>query len=168
MLHLADVKTLFDYNYWATRRILGYAAELAPEQFTAESGVYRASPRAVLAHMLGAERLWLMRWETGTSNILLRAEDITDVEHLRSLWAEQERAMRAFLETLDDAVLVRPVRFERRGAVVAYPLWQLMFQLINHATHHRSEVAAMLTAYGHSPGDLDFFLFVQPLSEGLS
>jgi uncharacterized damage-inducible protein DinB len=35
----------------------------------------------------------------------------------------------------------------------------MMLHVANHGTLHRSEVAAMLTSYGHSPGDLDFLFY---------
>ena len=41
-----------------------------------------------------------------------------------------------------------------------YPLWQQMIHLVNHTTQHRSEVAAVLTRLGRSPGWLDFLLYV--------
>ena len=38
--------------------------------------------------------------------------------------------------------------------------WQTIMHVVNDLTHHRSEAAAMLTGFGHSPGELDFDLFV--------
>lgn len=159
-MNMAAITMLFDYNYWATRRILEQAAHLTPEQFVTVPNAHTNSLRGTFAHTLGSERLWRARWETGTSSISVSADDFPTVETLRSRWAEEERALRAYLTTLDDAALVGPVRFERRGAVVSYTLWHLMIQLVNHGTHHRSEAAALLTTYGQSPGDLDFFVFV--------
>ena len=159
---MSDIRTLFDYNYWATGRILEQTARLTPDQFVAAPDAGATSLRNTLAHMLGAERLWRTRWEQGVSSSTLAPDDFPTVEALRLAWAEEERALRAYLATLDDNALARPARFERRGVVVSYTLWHLMMQLINHGTQHRSEAAVLLTAYGHSPGDLDFFYFVQP------
>ena len=39
-------------------------------------------------------------------------------------------------------------------------LWHVMAHVVNHGTQHRAEVAALLTEFGHSPGDMDLVLFV--------
>ena len=38
-------------------------------------------------------------------------------------------------------------------------MWQALLHVFNHGTQHRSEVAALLTAAGRSPGDLDLIDF---------
>ena len=38
-------------------------------------------------------------------------------------------------------------------------LWQVLVHVVNHGTQHRAECAALLTGFGHSPGDMDMSLF---------
>lgn len=158
-MNLATVRTLFDYSAWATDRILARVEQLTPAQFTTAPSDTLPSVRQMLAHMLGAETLWLTRLRTGESAIRVEAADFPDPAALRRAFAEQRAAIGAFLDTLSDERLAQPVRFERRGATLELLLWQVLFQLVNHGTQHRSEVAAILTEYGHSPGDLDFLFY---------
>ena len=158
-MDLATVRTLFSFSTWATDRILAQVEQLTPEQFTSAPSETMPSVRQILAHMLGAETLWLTRLRTGESAIRIEAADFPDPAALRQAISEQRTAMGAFLDTLSDERLAQSVRFERRGTTLELLLWQIFFQLVNHGTQHRSEIAAILTEYGHSPGDLDFLYY---------
>ena len=43
-------------------------------------------------------------------------------------------------------------------------LWQALAHVVNHGTQHRSEVAVLLTAAGHSPGDLDMVDYIDSVT----
>ncbi len=161
-MRMSDVATLFDYNYWATARVLEAAANARPEQFVAAPNGHSTSLRTTLVHVLSAEILWRTRWETGKSSATLQPEDFPGLDVLRARWQQEEQAMRGYLATLDDTMLDQPVQFRRVSGELSasFTRWHLLIQLVTHGTAHRSEVAALLTAYGQSPGDLDFLFFV--------
>lgn len=51
------------------------------------------------------------------------------------------------------------------GRPFAQPLWQQLQHVVNHGTHHRSEIAAMVTLTKGSPAPTDMVLFYrQPKS----
>ena len=69
--------------------------------------------------------------------------------------------MRAYLASLQEEGVSGIVRYttpegEKRERV----RWHCLLHVVNHGTHHRSEAAAILTDSSHSPGDLDFTVFL--------
>ena len=154
--------TLVDYNAWATERILDAASRLEPGQFTATPNSNPASLQLILIHALSAERLWRVRLQSGISPSMPQVDDIPDVATLRQLWHEEASAFREYLTTLDDSAMDESVQFRRFSGELSDPIarWVIVTQLVTHGAQHRSEAATLLTNYGQSPGDLDFFLFI--------
>jgi uncharacterized damage-inducible protein DinB len=58
------------------------------------------------------------------------------------------------VDALTEADLARVVNYTNtEGRPYSAPLGQLLVHIANHATHHRSEIATMVTMLGGSPPD---------------
>jgi uncharacterized damage-inducible protein DinB len=155
--------TLFDYNYWANARVLAAAERVTPEQYAAPAGLSHGSLHATLVHTLSAETLWRQRCQDAVSPAaLLKEADFPTLALLLERWQAEERLMRAFLASLAPGELERIVRYTTtNGAVYENKLWSLLMQVINHGMQCRAEAGMALTAYGQSPGDLDFIFYLR-------
>ncbi len=161
-MNIAAIHSLFDYNYWVNERILETAAGLSPEQFTAPGPVSHGSLRDTLVHTLSAEWAWRLRCQGSSPQKMLSLDDFPDLESLKRRWDEEEDAMRAYLSGLADDDLVSTVKYTNpQGEQFERPLWQILLHVINHGTQSRSEAAVLLTQCGHSPGDLDYMIFLR-------
>lgn len=159
-----SIHLLFDYNYWATGKILVAAERLTPEQYNqAMPGLSMGSVRGTLVHTLAAEQIWRLRCLEGQSPTwLLREDDLPKFEALRHLWADEETAMRDGLAHLKDETLAGRLAYKTTtGKPMEETLWHLLAHLVNHGTQHRAEAAVALTAFGHSPGDVDMILYLR-------
>jgi uncharacterized damage-inducible protein DinB len=69
--------------------------------------------------------------------------------------------MQAYLASLRDEDLESHLRYTTdTGIQRDRILWHCLLHVVNHGTQHRSEAAGLLTEYAHSPGDLDFTVFL--------
>jgi uncharacterized damage-inducible protein DinB len=154
-------RTLYDYNAWANARVLDASAHLTDEQFLGKIEGGYGSLRDTLVHIVDAEWMYLERWRGRSPNSVWDPNAFPSVSSIHEKWTSVAAETRAFVNDLDDASLERVVSYvNTQGETWAYPLWQQMHHQVNHATQHRSEVAIQLTRYGHSPGWLDYLLFI--------
>ncbi len=159
------LRALYGYNRWATEQVLEAAARLTPDQWLAPGTAGRGSIRDTLVHLISAQRSWLSWWDGSLSaeaayRLTLNPADFPDLDSVREVWSSVARATQTFLDGLseDDAERVYTHTLPN-GLVFRQVLWQMLLHVANHGTQHRSEVAAMLTACGQSPGDLDLLRF---------
>jgi uncharacterized damage-inducible protein DinB len=161
------LQTFHDYSVWATGRILAAAAGATAEQLVAPAQHVYGSLHQILLHTLDTEWGWRMRCQHDLSTPDLSAEEFPTVAALEARWREEHSAMRAYLESLSEPDVAQIVRYTLdSGEVRERVLWHLLLHIFNHGTQHRSEAAALLTAYGHSPGDLDFTVFLRATQNG--
>jgi len=163
----AALRSLYDYNAWANARILASSGRVSREQLVASQGAGVDSLRCTLVHTMGAQWLYLERWQGRSPRSMPQAADFADLPAIAVRWAEVERATQTFVAGLGDADVARVIEYTNfQGERWAYPLWQQMMHQVNHATQHRSEAAVILTGLGASPGGLDLLFFVDEQGAG--
>jgi uncharacterized damage-inducible protein DinB len=143
---------LFDYNAWANRRALDSAEKLSAEQFVQRIESSFPSVRDTLAHIYGAEWIWLERFHGRSPSGLPASAEFTDVNTLRQHWLEHEERLLNFGRTLSQADLDREIEYKTlKFGVYRNPLWQSMLHVVNHGTYHRGQVTTMLRQLGAQP-----------------
>jgi uncharacterized damage-inducible protein DinB len=156
-----DLERLYDYNYWANRRLLAALAPLTPEQFVASVAGSYGSIRNTLVHTMSAEWGWLERCGGPERGERLKAEQYPTIESLTKTWAQVERYMRGFLSELDDAALERRITFAFGGGPSQeMALGDLLQHAALHAVHHRGQVSLLARELGFAPGDIDFLVYL--------
>lgn len=157
-----DLLLIYDYNYWANRRILQAAEHLRPEELTQELPMSWKSIQGTLGHILSAEWVWRKRCQERVSPAaMLDIDQFSTLEVLRRRWDEEEAAMRGYLAGLSDADLEERIDYKNtKGTPFSRVLWQILLHVVNHGTQHRAEAALYLTTLGHSPGDIDLSLYL--------
>jgi uncharacterized damage-inducible protein DinB len=154
-MSLTLIRDLYEYHRWANRRLYDVAAALGEDVCGRDVGKQFSYPTLtrMFGHLYGADRVWLSRWK-GTSPTSLPGAEFTTLAALRSRWDELEAEQRAFVDALAEADLARVVEYKNtEGKAFRLPLGPLLQHVANHATHHRSEVATMVTMLSDSPPD---------------
>jgi uncharacterized damage-inducible protein DinB len=157
------LRGLYDYHRWANRRLFDVAVTLGAD-VTREVGTQFSFPtlKGMFAHVHGADRIWLDRWKGKPAGRLLGDADFRVMEDLRAAWDTLEEEQRVFVDSLSVADLARPVSYTSGlfgGKRFEVPLGPLMQHVANHGTHHRSEIATMITMMKGSPPGTDLVIY---------
>jgi len=153
-----DIRFLFGYDRWATRRLLAALEGVPATTWGQEDAVGERGLGAILVHQLGAAQRWRHAIQQDDERPHPEDEPLLSVEELRTRWDAEWVAIDAWLPSLEDGVLA----YVHEGEAI----WQMLAHVVNHGTQHRSEAAALMTDAGHSPGDLDMIDYVDELAGG--
>lgn len=143
-----ELATLFDYMYWAHRRILASAARLTDAQFRLPSVIAGRDLRATLVHTLDVEMSWRRRLQHRPEDEWRKALSVSDYRRVSTLedhWKRDEAEMRAWIAGLDDATLARDAVLEDPSKPQP-PLWYFLLHMVTHSHQHRAESAQLHAA----------------------
>jgi uncharacterized damage-inducible protein DinB len=154
-----QIRLLYDYDAWANRRILDACAPLTPEQFTRDLGSSFPSVRDTVGHILGAQCVWLDRFQ-GRVSALPSPGQFADLASLRARWAEVQPELLAYVGGLSAADLDGTFEYRTpKGEVFRNVRWQTLQHLANHGSYHRGQVTTMLRQLGASAVSTDLIRF---------
>ena len=158
-MNLADIRFLFGYDRWATRKVLDRVDGVPATTWGATGAVGDRGLGAILVHQLGAHQRWRLgigQDDAAADRARPEDEPLPSPADLVAAWEAEWIAMEAFLDGLNDGFLA----YVHEGV----PVWRMLAHLVNHGTQHRSEAAGLLTGIGMSPGELDMIFYAEELA----
>jgi uncharacterized damage-inducible protein DinB len=160
----AHLATLARYNLWATNKLYEHVDELPEADYRRDVGLFFNSVHGTLNHLLvGEHQLWFRRFAEGVSpQVRLNAEVEPDRARLRQRLIEGAQAWLPFVQALDAARLDGNLSYTTmKGVAVSLPFAATLAHVFNHATHHRGQITAAITALGHPCPEIDMVWMLQ-------
>lgn len=157
---LEQIKTLFDFDRWATQRILEVASALQPEKYLQDLASSHGGIHGTFVHAFAADTIWLERLTGAPRHPMITAAEIPNLATLREEWNRWRGSMDEYLGTLSDARLLEGFSHQdSKGNSYTYPLYYVLQHLVNHSTYHRGQVVSMLRQQGAKPVNTDLISF---------
>ena len=149
MDRLDHLRRLFAHDAWANREAL--ASVTGPK---AAAGPPAQALR-ILAHVLGAERVWLDRLQGGKPSIAVWPE--APLDRLRSDLDDMARRWEDYLDDLAPADLDREIEYvNSKGEPWKSKVGDVLTHVALHSTYHRGQIASHVRASGGEPAYTDF------------
>ena len=160
MVNASTTRELLLYLLWADRQVLAAVRPVSEENLLHNAGVSFGSMLGTLAHMLGAQRVWLSRFAGTPLSSLPTIDDYPDLLSWILGWEETAAQTEAFLAGLTDEQLAAPLTWTNsQGDTYTRPLWQAVVHMVNHATYHRGQVVSLLRQMGYAAPSTDLIYY---------
>jgi uncharacterized damage-inducible protein DinB len=146
---------LFDYHYWANRRLWRSVMALSDRQFTQPLNDGSPSIQAQLVRMVANENLWLNYLWHGEVEILQEVQIPTRTS-LRVECDALEEEMYDFIDELSPADLECQIEPPFLNADISLKIWEILLQVINYAVECRAQLRLHLYRLGFPAPTQDF------------
>lgn len=143
----------FQHAAWADARLV--------DLLNAHAAARQPRVLELFAHVLGAERVWLLRLRGGDSAVQPVWPRWT-LEELNAFAAGNAVGYQRFIDGLSDDDLAREVAYTNtRGEAFRTPVADVLSHVALHGSYHRGQIAAAVRAAGGEPVNTDFITWVR-------
>jgi uncharacterized damage-inducible protein DinB len=163
---LQEIEQLVAFNRWANQCFFESLNQLSAEQYERDLQSSHGGIHGTLAHIVGAEKGWLCRWQgqaSATAAELGRTQSLAD---LRAYWEQVCADMQQFLGTLDDQKLQHTLTTATRTGTYTSPYWQMIQHVVDHSSYHRGQIVTMLRQLGLTPPSTGLIRFYRDAGVG--
>ena len=149
--------SFINHAYWGLDKIFE-ALEQTPERLDEEPSVGAATPRTTLRTCTCSSAASSPRLNGGDSPTDPSPKDL---DELRAAWTEVRAGWINLLETLTDEQLDEPFELRLWDDRYRTTRANVISQFVQHQGQHRSELAVMASTFGHSPGEFDWWDYLE-------
>jgi len=161
-VNLSEIQRLYDYNRWANERVLESLQPIGQDVFTRNKQASHGSIRGIIAHIAGAEWIWLERWKGSSPVGLLPESEFETVEMAAQRLRKIDVDLQQFTTGLTQADLDGSRDYRTtEGKAYSNVLSEMLFHLANHSSYHRGQITTLLRQAGAAPQSTDFILFIR-------
>lgn len=166
-MNVAELTDLYEYNNWAHDIVFDFVSEISKEQYERTVGGSFPSIRLTLEHILATEVVWLSRWEGHSLGDRPDYGSVNDASALIRIWMSFRSRQHAFITSLDDDELAKPIVIRTRGGIeTVQQLCDTMLHVVNHSSYHRGQVTNLVRQVGGTPKATDYFYYL--LNRGIT
>ncbi len=164
------IRELLAYHRWAHRAWIEALRALPPEVLDRPLASSFPSIRATFAHMVGAELIWVGRWEGGDGALPEGFEELeleALVEALEGVARRQDAVVAGLLEGEEPGAhgaggLERELAYgDRAGNPHRSTFREMIQHVVNHATYHRGQLATLFRQVGVIPPSTDLIKYTR-------
>lgn len=154
MISAAYVRQMAQYNRWQNNQVAAFIEVMDEAALTQDRGAFFGSILGTLNHILFADTMWLRRFGFDVALPPKGDGTTTDLTANAADWTVARAAIDANLTRwaagITDDVLNQPLTWHSAatGTDYTHNTALCVVGFINHQTHHRGQVHAMLTAAG--------------------
>lgn len=169
MNRIEHIVLMAAYNAWMNTKLYAAAGRLSDDELRVDSGAFFGSIMGTLNHIVVGDTVWLKRFATHPGKHLplepirqlpapasLGQLLFTDMASLSEHRHWLDTAITAWAQSLTEADLDHVLHYaDMKGVAAEKSFFSLVMHFFNHQTHHRGQIATLLSQRGIDIGVTD-------------